>query len=773
MFVQGKDKDIKTLIEFESTIESSIEQFQSVEIPSINEIIDYLSRVGELWHKDGKYYSDAKILIQSSSSFSSQMIEQTLDILPSLLCRKVLKDRIECELGSIEALDFPVSSKNLKREMFSPVGAVLHVTAGNVFLSVIDSLIMGLLTKNLSFIKLSSSNLEFPKLFIKSLLEVDSNHIVLNQIVFLTWKGGSDDIETLFKNKMDLIIAWGGEEMVNSYKKDLPIDTKLVEFGPKISFGILDSGYIDNHSDVYDGIARDVCMWDQSACANMQNLFVSADTDIKNLIENLSVAFDNFSLSRGRLTSDENVEVLKEISRAEYEQFETGHGFKAGEQYLIRFDSSPILSPSSLNRTLIIRKYSSIKELSSMLSKFKFYLQTCSLGLSSENAYALKTLAFSGITRFTKVGEMLSGVNGASHDGHYPMENFIRRVSIEFEASIQEFEDYDHAHLNNNDCVIFASGGTTGNPKFSKFKNKEFDHIASLLGDTFKAKGIGESSLVANLFVAGNMWSSFIVIYKALEFCEAGQLPIGGNSSSEDIIGYLEKFKPDTVFGIPSSMHELAASYEGDNIDFVNFFYAGENLPKATKELLEEKFNVQNFYSAGYASVDIGLIGYQDETCGAGEHILFDGIHLDIIDEEAVITSTLKSIDPVIRYHSGDRVERISEKKFKLLGRKNKLLSIWGARITVEQIVQAASIVGVENIQIHVYYGSSKTDILDIWSEEEINQDAFTKALLELCNDLRQTVSKEFIAKHLVFSTSTFLRNTRTGKTPLLLDKRA
>jgi phenylacetate-coenzyme A ligase PaaK-like adenylate-forming protein len=170
--------------------------------------------------------------------------------------------------------------------------------------------------------------------------------------------------------------------------------------------------------------------------------------------------------------------------------------------------------------------------------------------------------------------------------------------------------------------------------------------------------------------------------------------------------------------------------------------------------------------------VDIGLIGYQDATCNDGEHILFDGIHLDIIDEEAVITSTLKSIDPVIRYHSGDKVERLSEKKFKLLGRKNRLLTVWGARITAEQIVQAANEVGVDNIQIHVYYGSSKTDVLDIWTEQSIDQSAFIKTLLEICKDLRQSVSKEFVREHLVFSTSAFIRNSRTGKTPLLLDKR-
>ncbi len=773
MFIQGKWISAQSKDEISNIIEESQKTYNASQTPNVLDIVDFLDRVGKLWHKEGVFYQEALEIIHSSSSFSKAMIEETLNILPSLLNNDLLVTRIECEIGELESLDRPVSSKNLKREYLAPVGSVLHVTAGNVFLSVIDTLIMGVLTKNLSFIKLSSSNLEFPKLFLKSLLEVDSTHSVLNQIVFLNWRGGDSSIEDLFKEKMDLIVAWGGEEMVASYKKNLPIDTKLVDFGPKISFGVLDSIYIERHLNVYDLIAKDVSMWDQSACANMQNLFVSSDTDVDNLIKNLSIAFKKFPIKRGKLSPDERVEVLKERSKADYELFSSGIDYSAGEDFLVRFDSSKVLSPSSLNRTLIIRKYDDLYSLGEMLSKFKFYLQTCSLGLEKGSALAMDSLSKAGVTRFTKVGQMLEGVNGASHDGHYPMEFFIRRVSIEFEASIDEFEGYNSKNSTKENSVIFASGGTTGNPKFSTFKNYEFNHIASLLGESFKNRGLGETSLVANLFVAGNMWSSFIVIYKAIEYCKAQQLPIGGNSPKEDVVNYLEKFNPDTVFGIPSSMHELAASYEGGKIQFKTFFYAGENLPSMTRKILSSKFGVKHFYSAGYASVDIGLIGFQDETCGEGEHILFDGIHMDIVEEEAVITSTLKSVDPVLRYFSGDRVERISEKKFKLIGRKNKLISVWGARITMEQMLQAASVVGIEQVQVHLYYGDKKTDVLDIWTEREVDQEAFLRILFELCADLRQSVSKDFVAKNLVFTVSPFVRNPRTGKIPILIDERS
>ena len=39
--------------------------------------------------------------------------------------------------------------------------------------------------------------------------------------------------------------------------------------------------------------------------------------------------------------------------------------------------------------------------------------------------------------------------------------------------------------------------------------------------------------------------------------------------------------------------------------------------------------------SAGYASVDAGIIGYADKACAPGEHRVFDGATLvEIVDEE-------------------------------------------------------------------------------------------------------------------------------------------
>src|SRR5690606_2217208 len=113
------------------------------------------------------------------------------------------------------------------------------VTAGNVFLSAIDSLIMGFLTKNISLLKVSSQNKYFPLYFAKKLNDFDREKILSNKFAVLHWKGGDQKTESLIKTKVNAILAWGGEEMISSYQKDLPAHVKLLDFGPKISLQVI------------------------------------------------------------------------------------------------------------------------------------------------------------------------------------------------------------------------------------------------------------------------------------------------------------------------------------------------------------------------------------------------------------------------------------------------------------------------------------------------------------------------------------------------------
>ena len=95
----------------------------------------------------------------------------------------------------------------------------------------------------------------------------------------------------------------------------------------------------------------------------------------------------------------------------------------------------------------------------------------------------------------------------------------------------------------------------------------------------------------------------------------------------------------------------MAAS--GKEIKIPKVFYAGEALSQSRREFLSKVWGTTYFGSAGYASVDAGVIGYQCTHCGPGEHHLFsDLVHLEVINEEAVVTSIIRDSMTIKNYRT-------------------------------------------------------------------------------------------------------------------------
>jgi len=779
----------------------------SFALTPLESIIDILDQFSKMWNADSELYRLALTGLSQESSFSEMELRKTLDILPTLLSRSNLEARINGEFGNLNILDRFTKTPHFQGFVKAvPSGVLLHVTAGNVFLSSIDSLVMGLITKNVSILKVSSQNKFFPSFFAQSLIDFDKKQIISNKFSILTWKGGDSRIENLLKKKVNTIVAWGGEEMIKSYRENLPNNVKLLDFGPKISFQVITKkGLLNkNLAEVAKAIAADITPWDQAACSNPQNLFLERGINSKELMHELEKAFKN-SESRGEISEDENVEVLKEYYRGLYSELIDGGKVINGKDFLIHSEKNKILRPSPLNRSLIIKEFDSIDELTANLEGFSYYLQSCSYLLSdTEKEDVLSLLALTGIKRFAPLGTITYGMNGAPHDGRYVLRELISFIGDEVRIQnygetevplsnstklIHQFKDTKHP-----EGYIFSSGGTTGEPKFVHYSYEEFDRMTDMLAFNLSNLGIKRGMMVANLFVAGNLWSSFLAVEKALEKVGAIQLPIGGLCPSENIVTYLDKFKPQAVLGIPSLLVTIAEQGKelGLNLSIENVFYAGEFMSETRKDFLRNTWKTKFFGSSGYASVDAGVIGYQCPHCEVGEHHVFsDVIELEIVENEAVVTSMSRGSLPIKRYATGDRVEWVEErcncgtkdKKFKLLGRIDNLIQIWSCRIMLQEIERSIKEFDPEvlNYQIKL---TEETDaaftreIFEIMIEEVKSKQTdidLLKTIYQNSRDLKDTISFEkfsSLARVKFVEAKSIKRNPRTGKISLILDHR-
>ncbi len=812
-------------------------------VQPVHKVVEVLDRLGKVWVHGSDYWSRAFELTRNELPFSDDMIAYSLDVIPELLHARNVTARIKADFGGPEKLDRFVKSHSFGgMERAFPLGILFHVSAGNVFLGAIDSLLMGFLTKNVSIVKLSSRNLSFPMLFAESIKEIDHDGILRDKFALIHFPSGMSAVESLIKRESNGIIAWGGEAMIQSYKKGLPLGVKFIEYGPKISFQTITRKALERYGMAQAGawIAQDIAMWDQAACASPQNLFIERGADITELMDHIELGLMNFQFARGRLSDDEHVEILKELARAQFNKIEKGSDFRHGKDYLLHYDPSPGLRTSPLNRSLICKTYDSIDDLKRQLSPFARYLQSCSLLTADAEKQSMVTaLGGLGVMRFAQLGQVMQAPIGAPHDGKMTLVELTRIVPEEIDGTLEGLAndaisnvpfyrelrdgrlvtnltdmplirgaDLDTAneaklrrftHEGNPEVArggyIFSSGGTSGSPKYSIYTHDEFSQVADMLAVGFRAQGIAPGTGVANLFVAGNLWSSFMAVDQAMAKIGANVLPIGGLADKDQTLTYLERFQPQFVVGLPTQLIELArhAKEAGRTISMPAVLYAGEHLSVVARKFLGTVAGTTYFGSAGYASVDAGPIGYQCRFSVGGVHHLFaDNVHLEIVDGEGVITSRIKKKMPVIRLCTGDLLEWIPEEydacpcgsrdvRFRLLGRSDSQFNIWACRLFISDFEKALADCNLDGalFQIVLKQDLEARETVEFHVEHE-KAEQLEHGLLV---DLVYSHSKDLAAQHprtwlsprilvVGHANGGIARVSRTGKIKTLVDLR-
>ena len=257
---------------------------------------------------------------------------------------------------------------------------------------------------------------------------------------------------------------------------------------------------------------------------------------------------------------------------------------------------------------------------------------------------------------------------------------------------------------------VFNSGGTTGAPKFSYFSQEEWSAVVASSARCYEAAGLQDGDRVANLFASGNLYASFLFATESMREAkpEVLQFPIGFSPNLAPAAAIIQAFKINVLAGFPTHLLRIVEHIEQEKMEGVHLdriIYAGEMFSKDQQHFLQERFPEIQICSAGYASVDAGLIGYADTLCAAGEHRVFDGATIvEIVDEETeqpieqtnvpgrmVFTNLTRRLMPLLRYPTGDRAHWVEppgqpDRKFQLLGRSQEAARVAGYSVGVSEV---------------------------------------------------------------------------------------
>jgi phenylacetate-coenzyme A ligase PaaK-like adenylate-forming protein len=320
-----------------------------------------------------------------------------------------------------------------------------------------------------------------------------------------------------------------------------------------------------------------------------------------------------------------------------------------------------------------------------------------------------------------------------------------------------------------------------------------------VLTDIYRNAGLDQTDRVANLFIAGNLWTSFNVAGRALENLGCLHLPVGGASDLENILKFFKLFKVNAVVGLPSIIIKVAEEIEKRGLDLriEKILYGGEHLRPQTCKFLQRAVGARSIRSAGYACVDTGPVGWQcDFVEGSVHHVLDEYCYAEIlapetlkpVDEncpgEIVATNLDRVLMPVVRYRTGDlgrwvKVERcpcgFKGKSFELLGRCDDLLVIGGINLMPVDVAAGLNELPVsQSFQIVARMSAGKDLlVLRIESENELPEARVLEALKKGSYKIAESLHEGWMNVEIQwYKPGKIERNSRTGKLKTVIEER-
>ncbi len=348
--------------------------------------------------------------------------------------------------------------------------------------------------------------------------------------------------------------------------------------------------------------------------------------------------------------------------------------------------------------------------------------------------------------------------------------------------------------------ILFRSGGTTGNPKFSIFSMLEWDAFTSEFARAMDLAGFKSGERVANLFYAGDLYASFLFINKSLENMKTKviSLPIAGHIGAEGILAALEQYEADVICGVPTTLMNLRAVAKAPLSRIKKIFYGGESLFDDQEEALKSIFPNAIFSSIGYASVDGGHLGISHKDDGRGIHRVFSPTSLmEIVDENTgevireagrsgklIYTNLIRSLMPIIRYPVGDSARWIPGHigdRFILEGRTDEGARVGPVTFNRDDFKDIVARLGIVHDVLGFQFEIDRQKALDeltikiaLRHPDTINSQVILSAIFEQRPMIYKSFKEGLIAAPVILieRLENLAVNSRTGKLKLVIDKR-
>ena len=402
-------------------------------------LIRALHRTGENW-LDEEYPLRRFTLERGpeATGFSRATIAAGLDAFFRQLNGESLEALLTQELGHPQRLDTMVGSmtetRSQRMAMANGPEFLVHVAAGNIPNPAMTSMVLGLLTRSAQFVKCARGTSFLPRLFAHSIY--DSEPKLGACLELAEWRGGTASLENALFAEADCVTATGSDEAILAIKEKLPVRTRFVSHGHRVSFGYVTRDALSAYNAKKNALraAADVAAWNQHGCLSPHLFYAEDGGDVTPEIfaEMLADALDKREQAepRGSISTEAAAGIA---SRRAFYEVRAAHspGTKHwcsldSTAWTVVYESEPLFALSCLNRFVYVKKVQNLDEALRAADAMHGKVSTVGVAGTLHQTQELAVqLARWGVTRVCPLGQMQNPPLSWRHDGRTALADLV------------------------------------------------------------------------------------------------------------------------------------------------------------------------------------------------------------------------------------------------------------------------------------------------------------------------------------------------------------
>ena len=317
---------------------------------------------------------------------------------------------------------------------------ITHVWAGNVPGLPLWSLISGLLVKAGTLGKVSGAEPICASIFAKVLVDIEPRFA--NCLSIIWWPTEDTQTARHVFQLSDIVLAYGGNDALAAIQSQVPVTTRFLPHGHKISFAVVTSYALSvvRAKHIAKQAALDIARYEQQGCYSPQMFYVERGAQVSPQEFAQLLASELAGLAhkypRSDMTLEEKNNILKWRESQELEMLHTTSVQVLGDKsddFVVVYNDKPVhLQPSPLNRCVTVVAIDSLQDVMASISDKRMYLQTAGVATDPESLLSVgEALAKCGVTRICAIGEMTAPAAGWHHDGRFSLLDLVNMVDIE------------------------------------------------------------------------------------------------------------------------------------------------------------------------------------------------------------------------------------------------------------------------------------------------------------------------------------------------------